>query len=180
YTSSHNSASGYGASCGTLSRYNRSQTPGYLNQDRNYAVERKYKSMSRFSTDRERSGSDDSIKQRMEMSCNRYARDRDVPRDRLTYDSRSENEADEEDDEEREVKRSLDENELKDILRDIAKLNEDDVFEDRKLQVLGCATENGISSAPTAAATANATATATATTTTNSNFIPITVEEILE
>ncbi|KAL3998927.1 hypothetical protein ACH3XW_17055 [Acanthocheilonema viteae] len=101
YASSHYSTSGYASSYGTLPRYNRSQTPSYLNRERNYASNREYKSMSRFSTDRD-------------------------------------------DKEEGEEVLPLDESELKDVLRDISKLNEQDMIEDDELKTPRCSKEKEI------------------------------------
>ncbi|CAG9539558.1 unnamed protein product, partial [Cercopithifilaria johnstoni] len=128
YASSHYSTSGYVSSYGTLPRYNRSQTPSYINRERNYATNREYKSMSRFSTDRERSVSDDNVKQRLDRLYNRYARDQDISNN---HSSTNDIKFPEEDEEEGEGEEELshDENELKDVLRDIAKLNEHDMIE---------------------------------------------------
>uniref|UniRef100_A0A1I7VGN1 t-SNARE coiled-coil homology domain-containing protein n=1 Tax=Loa loa TaxID=7209 RepID=A0A1I7VGN1_LOALO len=127
YTPSHYSTSGYASSSyGTLPRYNRSKTPNYMGRERNFVSNREYKSMSRFSTDRESSESDDNAKQRLEKINNRYVRDyQNVSNNHSTNDTKfSEEDDDDDDDEEIEEEFSVDENEFKDVLRDIAKLTE--------------------------------------------------------
>ncbi|MCP9257225.1 hypothetical protein DINM_000477 [Dirofilaria immitis] len=164
YTPSHYTTSGYSSSSyGTLPRYNRAQTPNYINRDRNFTSNREYKSMSRFSTDRERSEPDDNSNQRFEKYYNRYVKDENVQNNHSTNDTKycklviqlfsnlsmiflnyfSETET-EVDDEETEEEGLYDENELKDVLRDIAKLNEDDISEDIKLKTPRCSKEKEI------------------------------------
>ncbi|VDN91604.1 unnamed protein product [Brugia pahangi] len=151
YTPSHYSTSGYASSSyGTLLRNNRSQTPSYIGRERNYALNREYKSTSRFSTDREHSQSDDNVKQRLEKFYNRYAKDHEISNNHLINDSKFCNENKNEitiaaNDDEGDEKFSANENfELKDILRGIAKLNEKDVSEDNKLKKAVCSNENEI------------------------------------
>ncbi|VDM94473.1 unnamed protein product, partial [Onchocerca ochengi] len=143
FTPSHHTTSGYASSYGTLPRFNRSQTPSYVSRESNFASNREYKSMSRFSTDRERSESDDNANQRFEKLYNRYVKGHDVQNDHSTNDnakflsdgkkyiscsSETEIEADDEETEE-EVLFGDNDNEFKDVLRDIAKLNENDILE---------------------------------------------------
>ncbi|KAM3720968.1 hypothetical protein ACO02O_08818 [Dirofilaria immitis] len=89
YTPSHYTTSGYSSSSyGTLPRYNRAQTPNYINRDRNFTSNREYKSMSRFSTDRERSEPDDNSNQRFEKYYNRYVKDENVQNNHSTNDTK--------------------------------------------------------------------------------------------
>uniref|UniRef100_A0A915PJJ1 Uncharacterized protein n=1 Tax=Setaria digitata TaxID=48799 RepID=A0A915PJJ1_9BILA len=120
YTPSHYSTSGYASSYGTLPRYNRSQTPSYKSRERNYALKgREYKSMSRFSSDRERSEPNENVEQRFEKLYSRYVRDQNPSTNNPSSDetkaysdkyisySENETEADEEE-------LSVDESEFKD------------------------------------------------------------------